>query len=370
MGKHFFSGLLGAFVGALIVIVYLHFFVRTQTSAPTGALTPSPPAWTTVVSEGNEITKAVEKIVPSVVNIDTKVLTEIRRPAGGFGNFFGYPSYETQIVPQQGQGSGVIIDPKGLILTNEHVIHGANEIMVTLSDERRIPGKIKGQDQLSDIAIVQIDAQSLPAAEMGDSNKLRIGESVIAVGNPYQFQHTVTVGVLSGRGRSLSEHSKDFQDLLQTDAAINPGNSGGPLVNVHGEVIGINTAIVPYAQGIGFAIPINTAKNVMEQILNKGKVSRPFIGIYMQDVNAQLAQYLNLPMTEGAIIVDVMPGSPAASARLQKKDVLTEIGGTPVKSSEDVRKYLHSVKIGDAVPLTVWREGKTEKISIKVVEAP
>ncbi|MGV8123671.1 MAG: S1C family serine protease [Candidatus Xenobiia bacterium LiM19] len=370
MGKHFFSGLLGAFVGAFIVIIFLHFFIKAPASNPADVKTPSSSAQTTVISEGNEITRAVEKISPSVVNIDTKVLKEIRRPAGGFGNFFGYPNYETQIVPQQGQGSGVIIDPKGLILTNEHVIHGANEIMVTLSDERRVPGKIKGLDQLSDVAIVQIDTSGLPAAEMGDSDKLRIGESVIAVGNPYQFQHTVTVGVLSGRGRSLSEHTKDFQDLLQTDAAINPGNSGGPLVNVKGEVIGINTAIVPYAQGIGFAIPINTAKNVMEQLLSKGKVSRPFIGIYMQDVNAQLAQYLNLPMTEGAIIVDVMPGSPADVARLQKKDVVTEIGGKQIKTSEDVRKYLHSVKIGDAVPLTVWRDGKTDKITIKVVEAP
>jgi len=370
MGKHFFSGLLGAFVGALIVIIFLHFFIKAPASSQAGIKPPSPSAQTTVFSEGNEITRAVEKISPSVVNIDTKVLKEIRRPAGGFGRFFGYPSYETQIVPQQGQGSGVIVDPKGLILTNEHVIHGANEIMVTLSDERRVPGKIKGLDQLSDVAIIQIDASGLPAAEMGDSDRLRIGESVIAVGNPYQFQHTVTVGVLSGRGRSLSEQSKDFQDLLQTDAAINPGNSGGPLVNVNGEIIGINTAIVPYAQGIGFAIPINTAKNVMDQLLSKGKVSRPFIGIYMQDVNVQLAQYLGLPMTEGAIIVDVVPGSPAHSARLQKKDVVTEIGGKPVKTSEDVRKYLHSVKIGDAVPLTVWREGKTGRITIKVVEAP
>jgi len=370
MGKHFFSGLLGAFVGALIVIVFLHFFVKAPVQAPVDIRPGSSPAQTTVISEGNEITKAVEKILPSVVNIDTKVLTEIRRPAGGFGQFFGYPSYETQVVPQQGQGSGVIIDSKGLILTNEHVIHGANEIMVTLNDERRVPGKIKGLDQLSDIALVEIDAGGLPAAVMGDSDKLKIGESVIAAGNPYQFQHTVTVGVLSGRGRSLSEHSKDFQDLLQTDAAINPGNSGGPLVNVKGEVIGINTAIVPYAQGIGFAIPINTAKNVMGQLLSKGKVSRPFIGIYMQDVNEQLAQYLNLPMKEGAIIVDAMPGSPAAAAKLQKKDVVTEIGGKPVKTSEDVRKYLHSVKIGDNVPLTVWRDGKTSKITIKVVEAP
>jgi serine protease Do len=368
MQKHFISGLVGALLGALVVIIYLHIFLKPPVSS-TSDMTPAP-VQKGMASEPNNIVNAVEMIQPSVVFIATTAFMKVQRPVGVPFGFFTMPGYESQIVPRQGAGSGVIVDSKGLILTNEHVVHGATEIVVTLSNDRHIAGKVKGADQLSDIALVQVDAQDLQAAKLGNSDKLRIGESVIAVGNPYQFQHTVTVGVLSGRGRSLSEQSKDFQDLLQTDAAINPGNSGGPLVNTQGEVIGINTAIFRDAQGIGFAIPINTARNVMEQLLARGKVRRPYVGIYMQDINEQLAQGLNLPVKEGIIVVDVAPGSPAAQAHLQQKDIILAVDNKELKKSDELRKILHEKSPGEEITLKIWREGKAGTLSLTLGEGP
>jgi serine protease Do len=362
MSKHFISGLIGVVVGALLVILYLQFFWKPPMTPVPATGTPGPAGH----SEENAVTRAVEIISPSVVNIDTKAFTGISGPQLPFGMFGG----PRQTAPMMGSGSGVIVDAQGLILTNEHVVHGASEIMVTLADEKRFPGKVRGADPLSDIAIVEIKVRDLVAARLGNSESLKIGETVIAVGNPYKFQHTVTVGVLSGRGRSLAEHSKDFQDLLQTDAAINPGNSGGPLVNVHGEVIGINTAIVPYAQGIGFAIPVNTARNVMEQLLTHGKVLRPYIGIYMQDMDGELGRYLGIPLDRGVIIVDVIPGSPAAEAGLAKADVILKIDGKDVKNADELRKFLKTKKIGDTVSLDLWSKGKEQKISLETGEMP
>ncbi len=370
MQKQFVSALIGAIIGSCAVLLYVHIFWKAPVATiptPSVTISPSEPA---LDRETNSIVNAVEKIQPSVVFIATKAFMKVQRPVGVPFGLFTMPGYQQQIVPRQGAGSGVVVDQKGLILTNEHVVHGASEIVVTLTNDRHFTGKVKGADPLSDIALVEVDAKELQAAQLGDSDKLRIGESVIAVGNPYQFQHTVTVGVLSGRGRSLSEQSKDFQDLLQTDAAINPGNSGGPLVNTKGEVIGINTAIVPYAQGIGFAIPINTAKNIMDQLLTKGKVQRPYIGIYMQDMNGQLAQALNIPIMEGVIIVDVAPGSPAAQAGLRTKDIIMAIGDKEIKKSDELRKILHDKSPGEEISLKVWRQGRSGTVTLMLGEGP
>lgn len=366
MGKHFISGFIGVIVGAFLVLCYLHFFWKAPSAGPRPS--PSPANKGAIFSDENVVTKAVAKILPSVVNIDTKAFVQYEVPADPFGRLFGYPPTQTQLVPRMGQGSGVIVGADGLILTNEHVIHGASEIMVTLNNDRRLAGKIRGADQISDIALVQVDARDLQPATLGNSDALAIGETVIAVGNPYTFQHTVTVGVLSGRERSISEQSKDFQDLLQTDAAINPGNSGGPLVNIRAEVIGINTAIIPYAQGIGFAIPVNTAKNIMDQLLTRGKVSRPFIGIYMQDVNEQLARKLDLPMKEGVIIAAPVPGGPAERAGLLRGDVIMEIDGKKVRNSDDLRKIIKGTAVGARITLKIWRGGRTEDVMLKVGE--
>ena len=371
MGKHFISGFIGAIVGALVVIIFMGVFFTFP--PPKVSTTPSPSTGEAASDSRDEsvITRAVEKISPSVVNIDTKTFVQYSVPSSDpFGRFFGFPPYESRVVPQMGSGSGVIISPEGLILTNEHVIHGASEIMVTLPGDLHVPGKIKGADQISDLALVQIEAKDLVAATLGDSDRLLIGATVIAVGNPYKFEHTVTVGVLSGRERSISEQTKDLQDLLQTDAAINPGNSGGPLVNVRGEVIGINTAIVPFAQGIGFAIPINTAKNVMQQLLARGRVSRPYLGIYMQDMNEHVGQQLGIPLKEGVIIVATLPGGPAEQARLLPKDVITRFNGKKVKSADELRKMLKGTGIGDRITLKIWRTGHEGDVSLVVGEAP
>lgn len=370
MGKHFFSSFLGAIIGALLVLLYLHFF-----KAPSPEVTPVPSlsksSFPGTFSGENVVTKAVEKILPSVVNIDTKAFIQYDSPAmDPFGRFFGFPPYESKVIPKMGQGTGVIVGSNGLILTNEHVIHAASEIMVTLSGNTHLPGKVKGADQISDIALIQVATKDLVTATLGDSDRTVIGETVIAVGNPYKFQHTVTVGVLSGRERSISEQSKDFQDLLQTDAAINPGNSGGPLVNIRGEVIGINTAIVPFAQGIGFAIPINTAKNVMNQLLTKGKVSRPYLGIYMQDINEQLARQIDLPMNEGVIIVATIPGSPAMKARLLPRDVVEEINGKKIHNSDELRRIVKGTRVGERINMKIWRAGKVIEVQMNVGEGP
>ncbi|MDQ7822874.1 MAG: trypsin-like peptidase domain-containing protein [Candidatus Eremiobacteraeota bacterium] len=370
MNRTFVAGFAGALVGALLVIAYLHLFARM----PGAPAAPSPlpsPSLVTHLESGSSVTAAVDKILPSVVYIDTKAFAEVVSPSNDpLGNLFGFPMNRSQVVPREGRGSGVIVSEEGLILTNEHVVHGATEILVTLSNEQHFPAKVKGADILSDIAMLVVDAKALKAAVLGNSDDLRIGESVVAVGSPYRFQQTVTVGVLSGRGRSISEQSKDFQDLLQTDAAINPGNSGGPLVNTRGEVIGINTAIIPYAQGIGFAIPINTVKNIMEQLIAHGKVSRPYIGIMMQDLNEQIARYYRLPLKEGIIIVGVAPGSPAAASGLQIRDIITEMNGTALKDAEALRKLVKGLKVGDSVSLKVWRMGRSGMVNLKMAETP
>ena len=306
---------------------------------------------------------AVDKIFPSVVYIDTKTFTEVERPVM---NIFGIPAYRSQIIPKQGSGSGVVIDESGLILTNDHVVHGANEIMVTFSDNKSYPAKIQGYDTISDLALLKISAENLKAANLGDSDKIRIGESVIAVGSPYHFQQTVTCGVLSGRGRDLSDQSKDLQDLLQTDAAINPGNSGGPLVDLNGDVIGINTAIVPYAQGIGFAIPINTVKNIVKQLKEHGKVVRPYIGVVMQDLNPQISEYLDYGASNGIVVAGVVPDSPAGFSGLRPKDIITEINGARAKDSEEIRGIIKKSNIGDTITLKIWRSGTEGTVKIKV----
>ena len=264
----------------------------------------------------------------------------------------------------------MIVDSKGLILTNEHVVHQANEITVTLRDGRQFTGKVSGSDYLSDIALVKINAGDLVPAKLGDSDGMIIGETVIAVGNPYKMSNTVTVGVLSGRGRNIGDSSKDFQDLLQTDAAINPGNSGGPLVNVRAEVIGINTAIIPFAQGIGFAIPVNTARSIMEQLIARGKVSRPYIGVYMQDIDELIAQRLELPEKEGVLVAGVAAEGPAAQAGLKKMDIITEIDGQKIKNAEKLRKMVKDAGIGGVITVTIVRDRKKQTLIVKVAEMP
>ena len=369
--KNFITSLIGAVVGCIIFTIILFFVNPSVFTKNNQIVTTDKKEVAPIVINSYSIPEATEKIMPSVVNIDTKSFTKVEQPVV---NIFGIPAFRSQIVPQQGSGSGVLIDNSGLVLTNEHVVHGATEITVTFQNDESYSAFVKGADPISDIALLQIkfndkDNSDMQPAILGDSDKLRIGEPVIAVGSPYHFQQSVTYGVISARGRNLSDQSKDFQDLLQTDAAINPGNSGGPLVNLKGEVIGINTAIIPYAQGIGFSIPINTVKNIVSQLLENGKVIRPYIGISIQDLNRHLAEYLRYDgILKGAVVIGIAKGSPADDSDLRPKDIILKADGKDLSSSEELRKIIRNSKPGDVISLEIWRNGKNMSIAVTTAE--
>jgi len=249
---------------------------------------------TTVLPEMNEvIPNIVDKVSPAVVNVNTSKTVTITSPFAPFAPFFDQqPEQFQRQVPQRGLGTGFIFRPDGYILTNNHVVEGAEEIKVTLLDGRELNGKVIGADPLTDVAVVKVDAENLPTIALGDSDAARVGEYVIAIGNPYGLSHTVTMGVLSAKGRPVpsGDTGQEYENFLQTDAAINPGNSGGPLLNLNGEVIGINTAILPYAQGVGFAIPINMAKSILDQLVTQGRVVRAWLGVYIQNLSPEMQE--------------------------------------------------------------------------------
>jgi len=328
----------------------------------------------------NTIADIVENEGNAVVNIDIVKKVRIRSPFEEFEREFGGFGFEfmpefrdffkERVVPQKGAGSGFIVDKRGYILTNEHVVRGADEIKITMKDGKKFDGKVVGQDATLDVAIVKIDAKgaTLPTLPLGDSSKIRVGEWVIAIGNPYGFANSVTAGIVSATGRTLEDLGK--KNLIQIDAAINPGNSGGPLLNLRGEVIGINVAIVAGAQGIGFAIPINAAKEIMEDLIKKGKVVRAWLGIYMRDVDEKIASYLDLPLAEGVIITEVVKDSPAEKMGLKKYDVIREVNGIKVLKSSEVQDIVQKLKPGDWVELKVYREGKLLTLKGKLEQKP
>lgn len=331
----------------------------------------------TVVRKGqNPIADAAAEVLPSVVSIDMTSEREVQGPLG----MFGFPG-QKQVV--QGKGSGIIISDDGYILTNNHVVAGANDIKVTLSNGHKYTAKLIGRDELTEVAVIKIDAKDLPAAKLGNSDDLRVGDWSIAVGNPLGQQNTVTVGVISaiGRNEQASERTV-LKNLIQTDAAINPGNSGGALTNIQGEVIGINTMIAsPNAQsggmatniGIGFAIPINSAKVTATELIKNGKVSRPFLGVVARDLNGDFATWYKQHgyTGKGAFIWNVAPGNtPAAKAGLMQGDVIMEIDKDKVDGASDVPKAIQKHKVGDVIRITVWRDGKTIVVVAKLSEMP
>ena len=298
----------------------------------------------------------VAKVKPAVVNIATRQL-----------------SYDALLrpVPAQGIGSGVIFDARGYVLTNHHVVEGAQQIRVILPDGRAFPGKLVGADPLTDLAVVKIDGRDLPTARLGDSSKLEVGETVIAIGNPLGLEGgpTVTVGVVSAVARSIEEPGgAGLYDLVQTDAAINPGNSGGPLVRMAGDVIGINTAIIQQAQGIGFAISINSAKPIVQELLAHGRVVRPFIGIVPVSVTPQIASAYDLPVDHGVLVARLDPRGPAARAGMRAGDIIVALGGHPVKSLGELRIAIGQHKIGETVDLAVRREKTSVTLKVTLAE--
>ncbi len=315
-------------------------------------------------------TALAEKCTPSVVNVKvTKVektsFGEMQVPAP-FQKFFNAPQFR-QDQTVQGAGSGVIISKDGYILTNNHVVDGAKELSVTLADKREFKAQIVGRDPKTDLAIVKIEAgENLPAASIGDSDRMRVGDWVLAIGNPFGLGNTVTLGIVSAKGRVIG--AGPYDDFIQTDASINPGNSGGPLLNMKGEVIGINTAIVPNGQGIGFAIPVNTAKPLIPQLEENGEVTRGYLGVNIQSVTPDLSKAMKLEQETGVLVADVVSGGPADKAGIKAGDVIVKFDGKPVRDSHDLPMMVAGTKIGSDVPLVVVRNGKELKISAVIAK--
>ena len=322
------------------------------------------------------VVRAVRKVGPAVVNISSSY--EVRKRANPFSGFgmnpffdeffrdFFDPRFERR-QESTSLGSGVIIDgTRGFILTNTHVIERAGKIKVVLQDEREFEATIVGADPDSDLAVLKIDSQQrLPSIEMGSSDDLMIGETVIAIGNPFGFSHTVTTGVISAINRSIRAEDKVYLDFIQIDASINPGNSGGPLLNINGDLIGINTAIYAKAQGIGFAIPINKAKKIISDLIQFGEVIQAWIGITVQKLDARLAGYLKVPGKKGVMVKSVEPRSPANKAGLLEGDIILAIGKKKIASVRDYWSIKKTYAAGDSIKARIWRDGEIKTVRVK-----
>jgi serine protease Do len=327
-----------------------------------------------ILSEiGKATAEIVEVVRPAVVNISTTRTVKIRSGLDPFfrrffGDQFGMPRERKTA----SLGSGVIVDSKGYILTANHVIQGAEEIKVTLSDKREFKGKIVGNDAMTDLGVIKIEAENLPTIKWGDSDKLRVGETVLAIGSPYGLSQTVTMGIVSAVGRA-NVGIADYEDFVQTDAAINPGNSGGSLVNVRGELVGINTAIFSTSggyQGIGFAVPTNMAKAVMESLISRGKVIRGWLGVSVQPLTPELAKQFNLVDEKGVLVGDVVEGGPAEKAGLQRGDVITEYEGKKIEEPYQIRNMVASTSPGSEVELKIIRDNRKETKKVIISELP
>lgn len=331
----------------------------------------------------------VKKVEPAVVFVQVSKTLQGGQLGGGqggdpfglfndpmFQRFFGPQFRPRQRRPrkfkQMGQGSGFIITHDGYIMTNNHVVGEADEIDVKLTDGRKFRAKVIGTDPKSDVAVIKIDAKGLPVVPLGDSEKLKVGEWVLAIGNPFGLTHTVTVGVVSAKGRSHLGIN-DYEDFIQTDAAINPGNSGGPLINIRGEVVGMNTAIFSRnggSMGIGFAIPVNMAKAVKDQLLKNGKVVRGWLGVIIQDIDDELAKSFDLKKSEGVLVAEVSPDSPADRGGLRQGDVILRLNGEVVDDVGDLRNRIALTAPGTKISLDILRNGKHRTLKVKIGEQP
>jgi len=316
-------------------------------------------------SRRTPVVAVVEKVAPAVVNISAESTV---READPFFGVFGYGT-ERQA---QSLGSGFIIDRNGVVVTNAHVVEGASRITVTLLDGREIEADLLGLDRDADIAVLKVKATGLPAVPLGHSADLMIGETVIAIGNPFGLSNTVTTGVLSAVGRTVPSERGErlFTDFLQTDASINPGNSGGALVNIQGDVIGINTAIISGATGIGFAIPADRARRVIDDLLRFGELQPLWTGARLVSVDPELARRSGVPVKRGALVLKVYPDSPAAEAGLREKDVIVAIGGHPVAAREDVTTALYTAAAGTSLDAEVRRGSQTVRVRLRGVRPP
>lgn len=307
-------------------------------------------------------------VTPCVVNIATISKKKLVQPFFQFSPFFDdlFGGQQPRYRRDTSLGSGFIINRDGYILTNDHVVRDAETIKVKLSNENVYTGRVVGADSKTDIAVIKIDSkEQLPVAVLGDSDKLRVGQWAVAIGNPFGLDRTVTVGVISATGRS-NMGIETYEDFIQTDASINPGNSGGPLLNIYGEVVGINTAIVAAGQGIGFAIPINMAKNVVQQLINKGKVSRGWLGVSIQPVTDEIAASFGLKKASGALVNAVVAGSPAARAGIRQGDIIIGLDGREVRDVSQLQRLVADTPVGKSIEVRAIREGKVIELSLKL----
>ncbi len=339
-----------------------------------GAAVPQipPPFSSPVVTGTPDVATLVAKVKPAVVNITTIQKTRLRRPMdemdpfGYFQHRFGYRPGPDQVMRQKALGSGFIIDGAGHVVTNAHVVEGADEVRVKLADDREFDAKVVGRDQRIDLALLQLqDApKDLPAASLGASDALRVGEYVVAIGNPFGLGHTVTMGIVSAKGRSIG--AGPYDDFIQTDASINPGNSGGPLFDLQGRVVGINSAINPNGQGIGFAIPIDMLEQVLPQLLATGHVERGRLGVAFRAIDPHLAKKLDLDGEHGAYVAQVEPDSPADRAGIRQGDVITKVEGRDVAHAEELPRMVALRAPGTKLSIEVLRDGKPRRFEVEL----
>ncbi|MCI0427700.1 MAG: DegQ family serine endoprotease [Nitrospiraceae bacterium] len=387
------NGIVIAVVALSALLIWGGQSLSSSHASSPAAATPTPVALTMSTTPSNGFTEVAKVVTPAVVNITTvtvekvsdsrRVPDELRERMeeffGGPGAPFGPRGFrgpQDHGEPREhrggGQGSGVIVSPDGYILTNNHVIDGARTVNVTLPDKREFSGKIVGADPKTDLAVVKIDGQNLPTVSWGDATKLQVGEYVLAVGNPFGLNSTVTLGIVSALGRGHMGITQ-YEDFIQTDAAINPGNSGGALVNTKGELVGINTAIFSQTggyQGVGFAVPTSMGKSIYESLVKNGKVVRGFLGVSIQDLNQDLAKSFGIKEAKGALVSDVRDDSPAGQASLKQGDIITTYQGSPVEDAVALQRLVTKTAVGTKVTIRVIRDGQEKDLIVKIGEQP
>ncbi|MEH2434655.1 MAG: HhoA/HhoB/HtrA family serine endopeptidase [Nostoc sp.] len=381
-------GVAVVFLGSCSVLPAKTFETRQSETQDQKTIEPNPvivpPPLISSSGDPNFVVKVVQKVGPAVVRIDSsrtitsRVPEEFNDPF--FRRFFGDSAPQPRQQIERGSGSGFIINSSGQIVTNSHVVDGADRVTVTLKDGRTFDGKVLGEDPVTDVATIKIDANNLPTLSVGNSDALQPGEAVIAIGNPLGLNNTVTSGIISATGRSSSDigASDKRVDYIQTDAAINPGNSGGPLLNARGQVIAMNTAIIRGAQGLGFAIPINTVQKIAQELIANGKVDHPYLGVQMVTLTPEIKERiknkagdrLNFTADEGVLLVDIVPRSPASTAGLQAGDVIKSINNQPVTKIEEVQKLVENSKIGTKLPIGVERNGQIVQVGVQPAPLP
>jgi serine protease Do len=382
------SGVAMVFLGSCSLLPAKTFETRQSDTQAQKTIEPNPaivpPPILSSSGDPNFVVKVVQNVGPAVVRIDSsrtitsRVPDEFNDPF--FRRFFGDGEPQPRQRVERGSGSGFIINSSGQIVTNSHVVDGADSVTVTLKDGRTFEGKVLGEDPVTDVAAIKINANNLPTLSVGNSDALQPGEAVVAIGNPLGLNNTVTSGIISATGRSSSDigASDKRVDYIQTDAAINPGNSGGPLLNARGQVIAMNTAIIRGAQGLGFAIPINTVQRIAQELIATGKADHPYLGVQMVTLTPEnkerikniIGDRLNLTADEGVLLIEIVPRSPASVAGLRVGDVIKSINSQPVTKIEEVQKLVEKSKIGTKLPIEVERNGQIVQVGVQPAPLP